>query len=238
MGIQLYDTVKDGKGNRFRVVEVSSDGNGHVIASLRGLEADGRVKRGQARKVEASILEKEYTRVDLPPVEVVRPANKPEPHEKVAEIERQAVRELSTKDIKAAVDSSTYGSKKTECVQKTAASFESLEWKVRTLAKEKNDAQQEIAMLEDEVADLRKSISEKDNRIALLEKSVQDLKDINAEIGEEKAALKRAAQLAGQRIDKLQKENEVLISTADSLASAVRVISELMDAAREAKDNG
>lgn len=75
--IKQYDTVKDKNGDRFKVVEVGSDGKGHVIAKLKGITPDNRSKRGPARLVEVSVLEEEYTRVDLPEVTVIQPASKP-----------------------------------------------------------------------------------------------------------------------------------------------------------------
>ena len=66
--IKQYDTVKDKDGNRYRVVEVGSDGKGHVIAKLKGITPDNKAKRGPARLVEVGELEASYTRINLPPV--------------------------------------------------------------------------------------------------------------------------------------------------------------------------
>ena len=46
--IKLYDTVKDKKGNRYRVTEMRGEG-GHIIASLKGINGDGTTKRGMPR---------------------------------------------------------------------------------------------------------------------------------------------------------------------------------------------
>ena len=121
MGIGKLDTVKDKEGKRFRVADVHTV-DGQIIAVLKGIHPDGSPRRGGARQVRADVLEAEYTRVDLPPVtirkiddlsEEDKPVVKePTPSEKAAQIEKEAVRELSKKDIEKAVEASTFGGPK------------------------------------------------------------------------------------------------------------------------------
>ena len=117
--IKRYDTVKDKNGKRFRVIEIKSDGTGHITAVLKGINPDGTARRGMPRRVSVDVLESEYTRINLPEVTVrkiddlreeeTEVTQVPAPHERAAQIEAQAVRELSVKDIKTAVDASTFG---------------------------------------------------------------------------------------------------------------------------------
>lgn len=105
--IKLYDTVKDGDGNRYRIIEVGSDGTGHVVAKLRGITPDNKAKRGPARLVEASVLESEYKRIDLPPVTVSNLNDEPDltleagpsPSERAARKQQETVGEYNKKDI-------------------------------------------------------------------------------------------------------------------------------------------
>lgn len=119
--IKLYDTVKDKKGNRFRVVEMRGEG-GHVIASLKGINGDGTTKRGMPRRVAVDELEKKYTRVNLPEVTVRKiddlsegkhaNAKEPAPKAKPAQIEEQTVRALSEEEVEEALTASTFGGEK------------------------------------------------------------------------------------------------------------------------------
>lgn len=120
MGIGKLDTVKDKNGMRFRVVDIQTN-DGQITAILKGIHSDNSPRRGAARKVRADVLERDYTRIDLPPVtirkiddlsEEDKPVVKePTPCEKAAQIEKEAVRELSKKDIEKAVEASTFGGK-------------------------------------------------------------------------------------------------------------------------------
>lgn len=119
--IKLYDTVKDKKGNRFRVTEMRGE-NGHVIASLKGINGDGTTKRGMPRKVAVDELEKKYTRVNLPEITVLKiddlsegkhaNAKEPAPKAKPAQIEEQTVRALSEEEVEEALTASTFGGSK------------------------------------------------------------------------------------------------------------------------------
>lgn len=75
-GIRQFDTVKDKNGDRFRVTEVRTDGTGHILAVLRGITTDNRMKGGRARLVSVPELESEYTRIDLAPVEIIQRGRK------------------------------------------------------------------------------------------------------------------------------------------------------------------
>ena len=71
MDVKLYDTVKDFAGGRYRVVEMDSKN-----IKLKGITTDGKSKPGKAKVVSRETLEDEFTRVDLPPVTVTKPAPK------------------------------------------------------------------------------------------------------------------------------------------------------------------
>jgi len=83
--IQLYDTVKDTQGNRYRVVEMTES-----LASIKGITTDNKTKPGKARTVTLQDLENKFARIDLPPVKVTKIA----PHEKAMQAEAQAVKEM------------------------------------------------------------------------------------------------------------------------------------------------
>lgn len=171
MGISKLDTAKDKDGKRFRVTDVRSV-DGQIIAVLKGIHADGSPRRGGARNVRADVLERDYTRVDLPPVtikkiddlsEEEKPVVKePTPSEKAAQIEKEAVRELSRKDIEKAVEASTFGGKR-----------------------EQNG---DIEILKAEILDMKKTISKMRQSHAA---EVEDLKDQLEEAQAEANALKR-----------------------------------------------
>lgn len=103
MGIGKLDTVKDKEGKRFIVADVHTV-DGQIIAVLKGIHPDGSPRRGGARNVRVDVLEKEYTRVDLPPVTIKKiddlseeeklMVKEPTPSQKAAQIEAQAVREM------------------------------------------------------------------------------------------------------------------------------------------------
>ena len=171
MGISKLDTVKDKDGKRFRVAEVQTV-DGQIIAVLKGIHPDGSPRRGGARNVRADVLERDYTRVDLPPVtikkiddlsEEEKPVVKePTPSERASQIEKEAVRELSGKDIEKAVEASTFGGKR-----------------------EQNG---DIEILKAEILDMKKTISKMRQSHAA---EVEDLKDQLEEAQAEANALKR-----------------------------------------------
>lgn len=119
MDIKLYDTVKDKNGKRYRVTETKNDGTGHIIATLKGINPDGFARRGMPRKVGLEALKRDYTRVNLAPVEVkkiddlreeeTKVTQVPTPSEKALEMQKQAVRELSEKEVEEALTKSTFG---------------------------------------------------------------------------------------------------------------------------------
>ena len=119
MGIKLYDTVKDKSGKRFRVTETKSDGTGHIVATLKGINPDGSARRGMPRRVRLDVLESEYTRINLAPVEVkkiddlrkeeTKVTQVPTPSDKALEKQKEAVRALSEKEVEEALTKSTYG---------------------------------------------------------------------------------------------------------------------------------
>lgn len=182
--IKLYDTVKDKKGNRYRVTEMRGE-DGHVIANLKGINGDGTTKRGMPRRVSVDELEKKYTRVSLQEVTVRKiddlserkraNAKEPAPKEKQAQIEEQTVRALSEKEVEEALTASTFGPRKPEGDQPKAHTLADTFEEFR----EKNEEDIEIlkAELKDriqECIDLKKTISKMQQQH---EAEVADLKD-------------------------------------------------------------
>lgn len=179
MGIGKLDTVKDKNGMRFRVADILTT-DGQIIAVLKGIHSDNSPRRGAARKVRADVLERDYTRIDLPPVtirkiddlsEEEKPVVKePTPSEKAAQIEKEAVRELSKKDIEKAVEASTFGGKKetpeSHTLQDTFDAFKA------------KKAQEDVEILKAEILDMKKTISKMKQSH---EAEVLDLKDQLAE---------------------------------------------------------
>ena len=201
MGISKLDTVKDKDGKRFRVTDVRSV-DGQIIAVLKGIHPDGSPRRGGARNVRVDVLERDYTRVDLPPVtirkiddlsEEEKPVVKePTPSEKAAQIEKEAVRELSRKDIEKAVDASTFGGPKkpdeTNDAYKHRMNREITEAVLEAKRREAENSGQDIEILRAEILDMKKTISKMRQSHAA---EVEDLKDQLMEAQAEANALKR-----------------------------------------------
>lgn len=172
MGIAKLDTVKDKNGMRFRVADILTT-DGQIIAVLKGIHADGSPRRGGARNVRADVLERDYTRVDLPPVTVRKiddlseedkpVVKEPTPSEKAAQIEKEAVRELSMKGIEKAVEASTFGGPKkpdeTNEAYKHRMNREITEAVREAKRRETENSGQDIEILRAEILDLKKTIS-------------------------------------------------------------------------------
>lgn len=128
--IKLYDTVKDKKGRRYRVIEVRGKGDDMVI-SVRGINGDGTKKGGRPIQRGIKAFVEEFTRINLPEVTVReiddlseeerKMVKEPAQHENAAQIKKEVVRELSADDIKKAVEKSTVGVK--EAIGKTTDAF-------------------------------------------------------------------------------------------------------------------
>lgn len=182
MGISKLDTVKDKEGKRFRVADVHTV-DGQIIAVLKGIHPDGSPRRGGARQVRADVLEAEYTRVDLPPVTIRKiddlseedksVVKEPTPSEKAAQIEKEAVRELSKKDIKEAVEASTFGGK-VETPEMNALDIEQYKKRVTTMMQMTYDLRKDNEILKAEILDMKKTISKMKQSH---EAEVLDLKD-------------------------------------------------------------
>ena len=182
MGIGKLDTVKDKNGMRFRVADIQTT-DGQIIAILKGIHSDNSPRRGAARKVRADVLERDYTRIDLPPVtirkiddlsEEEKPVVKePTPSEKAAQIEAQAVRELSRKDIEKAVEASTFGGKveTPEANTEDAAKYKK---RVTDMMQMTYNLRKDNEILKAEILDMKKTISKMKQSH---EAEVQDLKD-------------------------------------------------------------
>ena len=182
MGIGKLDTVKDKNGMRFRVVDIQTN-DGQITAILKGIHSDNSPRRGAARKVRADVLERDYTRIDLPPVtirkiddlsEEDKPLVKePTPSEKAAQIEKEAVRELSKKDIEKAVEASTFGGK-VETPEASADDAAKYKKRVTDMMQMTYNLRKDNEILKAEILDMKKSISKMKQAH---EAEVQDLKD-------------------------------------------------------------
>lgn len=182
MGIGKLDTVKDKNGMRFRVVDIQTN-DGQITAILKGIHSDNSPRWGAARKVRADVLERDYTRIDLPPVtirkiddlsEEDKPVVKePTPSEKAAQIEKEAVRELSKKDIEKAVEASTFGGK-VETPEASADDAAKYKKRVTDMMQMTYNLRKDNEILKAEILDMKKTISKMKQSH---EAEVQDLKD-------------------------------------------------------------
>ena len=200
MGISKLDTVKDKDGKRFRVTDVHSV-DGQIIAVLKGIHADGSPRRGGARNVRANVLERDYTRVDLPPVTIKKiddlseedkpVVKEPTPSEKAAQIEKEAVRELSKKDIEKAVEASTFGGPKKptdDIIMVPDGTPYDIVEKLAEYRRYIKELEGDKEILKAEILDMKKTISKMQQAH---EAEVLDLKDQLEEAQAEANALKR-----------------------------------------------
>lgn len=167
MGISKLDTVKDKYGKRFRVADVQTV-DGQIIAVLKGIHTNGSPRRGGARNVRADVLERDYTRVDLPPVTIRKiddlseednpVVKEPTPSEKAAQIEKEAVRELSKKDIEKAVEASTFGGK-VETPEASADDAAKYKKRVTDMMQMTYNLRKDNEILKAEILDMKKTIS-------------------------------------------------------------------------------
>jgi len=240
MGISKLDTVKDKDGKRFRVAEVQTV-DGQIVAVLKGIHPDGSPRRGGARNVRADVLERDYTRIDLPPVtirkiddlsEEEKPVVKePTPSEKAAQIEKEAVRELSKKDIEKAVEAATFGGK-VETPETNAKDIDQYKKRVTNLMQMTYDLRKDIEILKAELKDrvrenidLKKTISKMQQQH---EAEVSDLQDriMEAE-AEANAAKKRKEEILKERTeyaDALDNDS-VAFDEILSLAETIQLVS-------------
>lgn len=185
MGIKQYDTVKDKNGDRFRVVEVGSDGKGHVIAKLKGITPDNRAKRGPARLVEASVLEEEYTRIDLPEVTVIKPASKPA--ENAIQKQREIVGEYGDMNLKQKLADST------QLVYDLRKELEALKNENRMLKESIDLTNGQLRVRDQEAIDLKKTISKMqdahDEEVRALEDELMEVKIVAKKAGQYSDAL-------------------------------------------------
>lgn len=181
--ITKLDTVKDNDGKRFRVVDFEAGKDGHIVAKLKGINADGSARKGGYRKVKTDELEREYTRINLSPVTIrkiddLSEEEKPmvvkesAPHEKAAQIEKEEVRKLSKKDIEKAVKASTVGGRETPEAHTLQDTFDS--FKAKQVQESIEILKAELKDKVQECIDLKKTISKMQQAH---EAEVHDLKD-------------------------------------------------------------
>lgn len=226
MGISKLDTVKDKEGKRFRVADVHAV-DGQIIAVLKGVHADGSPRRGGARQVRADVLEAEYTRIDLPPVtirkiddlsEEDKPVVKePTPSEKAAQIEKEAVRELSKKDIEKAVEASTFGGKvEPDAAPTYSQQFHEAVHEAAGKMADENDQLREINN------NLRIHIMEQNKEIRKLNKAIEDratdnnIEILKAELLDMKKTISKMQQAHEAEVQDLKDQ----LSEAQALANA------------------
>lgn len=210
--IKLYDTVKDKKGNRFRVTEMSGEG-GHVIASLKGINGDGTMKRGMPRRVAVDELEKKYTRVNLPEVAVRKiddlsegkHANAEEPalKAKPAQIEEQTVRALSEEEVEEALTASTFGGIEFMPADEKDSSVNGLKGEIEKLEKANRELQRNLDVVCDECIDLKE---ENETLHAKLTNETQEIIDLKKTIS--KMQQEHAVEVADLKDRLMEKEAE------------------------------
>ena len=217
--IKQYDTVKDKDGNRYRVVEVGSDGKGHVIAKLKGITPDNKAKRGPARLVEVGELEASYTRIDLPPVPVVQPAR---PTENAMQKQRETVEAYNHRVNKEAVEFFE---------DLKEAAYAQLKEDYEVLQEDKKYMERQLEIADQDVTELKKTISKMkdahDEEVRALEDEIMELKIL--------------AKKAGQYSDALDDDSVVfgkihmLATTLKGLATSIEGIALLIQDETEGK---
>ena len=235
--IKLYDTVKDKKGNRFRVTEVKAD-EGKLVATLRMLDKDGLQKKGRPRKVDMKTLEADYTRVDLPEVtvrkiddlseeecEMVKVFGKKEEN---AQNENQSLAGLSEEEIEKALEASTFGGEKEKPQQHAFVEFKEKP-QPHTLNdtfdefKEKQRSE-DLEVLKAECIDLKKERDHLQWELTELKKSVSKMRqerdaevaDLRDQLGEAKAEVNAVKKRKEEAMDKYNEASDMLDS--DSVA--------------------
>ena len=229
MGIGKLDTVKDKDGLRFRVADIQTT-DGQIIAVLKGIHSDNSPRRGAARKVRADVLERDYTRIDLPPVtirkiddlsEEEKPVVKePTPSEKAAQIEKEAVRELSKKDIEKAVEAATFGGK-VETPEANAEDAEKYKKHVTDMMQMTYNLRKDNEILKAEILDMKKTISKMKQSH---EAEVQDLKD---QLSEAQALANAATKYKDEVVAERNRYSEALDDdsvTFEAILDMARVI--------------
>ena len=102
MGIKVnqYDTIRDAKGQRYRITEISESLG---ACKARKVGIDGQVvSKGRERTIMLDDIDgRKYTRVNLAPVQVTKQEPRPDLVRKPQEPKKAPVEELSIKDEKA-----------------------------------------------------------------------------------------------------------------------------------------
>lgn len=242
--IKLYDTVKDNQtGNRFRVTEVISEG-GSLVATLKMLDENGKVKKGRGRKMGVEALEKGYTRIDLPEVTVRKIDDLSEEERKVVKVfgkkdkdaqnENQSLTGLSEEKVEEALTASTFGGEKEKPKPHTLNdTFEAFKGKQRSedfdvLKAECISLKEERARLQREVIDLKKTIS----------KMKQEHEAEIRELGDELMEAKAEANAMRKRKDEVLEERARCVESLDSDSIAFERILSLAGALQRNAQTG
>ncbi len=246
MGIKQYDTVKDKNGDRFRVVEVGSDGKGHVVAKLKGITPDNRAKRGPARLVEVSVLEEEYTRVDLPEVTVIQPASKPS--ENAMQKQREIVGEYAKKHVNVIneLDEDDIIIKgleeENEKLRKTIKELRAIneEWANSDEQKMIEDLRDAIEVLKEDKKYVERQLELADQDVTDMKKTISKMKDAHDEevraLEDELMEVKIVAKKAGQYSDALD-DDSVVFGKIYTLSDAMLdLAASMMKMAKSIKD--
>lgn len=248
--IKQYDTVKDKDGNRYRVVEVGSDGKGHVIAKLKGITPDNKAKRGPARLVEVGELEASYTRIDLPPVTVVQPAR---PAENAMQKQREIVGEYAKKHVNVIneLDEDDIIIKgleeENEKLRKTIKELRAIneKWANSDERKMIEDLKDEIEVLKEDKKYIERQLELADQDVTEMKKTISKMKDVHDEevraLEDELMEVKIVAKKAGQYSDALDDDSVVfgkihmLATTLKGLATSIEGIALLIQDETEGK---
>lgn len=242
MDIKQYDTVKDKNGKRFRITEVKNDGAGHIIATLKGINPDGSARRGMPRKVGLEVLERDYTRINLAPVEVkkiddlreeeTKVTQVPTPSQKALEKQKEAVRVLSEKDVEEAVKRATFGAVQ---LPESDKRVKGLEENINILRTECIDLRNENRRLKESIDETNGQLRVRERELDEMKKTVSKMKYAHEEevraLEDELAELKILAKKGGEYSDRLADDAELFLKVRKIAKAIVGMSDSIMDMA-------
>ena len=250
MGIKLYDTVKDKNGKRYRVTETKNDGTWHVVATLKGINPDGSARRGMPRKVSLEVLERDYTRVNLVPVEVkkiddlrkeeTKVTQVPTPSDKALEKQKEAVRALSEKEVEEALTASTFGGENREVVKQMDDENKELRENFTILKTEFMDLKNENRRLKESIDQTNGQLRVRERELDEAKKTIskmkyaheEEIRALNDELAEEKALAKKGNEYSDRLADdedsfkKMRAFSKSIVGMADSIMGLAYMIND------------
>lgn len=239
--IKQYDTVKDKGGKRFRVTEIKSDGAGHVEATLKGINPDGSARRGMPRRVRLDVLEKNYTRINLAPVEVkkiddlreeeTKVTQVPTPSEKALEKQKQAVRALSVDEVEEALTASTFGGENREVIEQMDGENKELRENFTILKTEFMDLKNENRRLKESIDQTNGQLRVRERELDELKKTIskmkyahdEEVRALNDELMETKILVKKGNEYSDRLADdeEVFRKMRALAKSINSMADSI-----------------